>query len=72
MDQLIGEFAPIVPNLVVLVARHREESGSEPFVLDLRCGCFFARKAAGESFETLGAACIVRVAWPSGLLNVRP
>ena len=70
MDQFTCEVAAIVPDHVVLVARHREEPSGDPFVLDARRR--IARKAAGESFETLGAACIVRLAWPSALLNVRP
>src|SRR6478736_6388735 len=35
-------------------------------------GCFFARKAAGESFATLDAAWIVRSARPSAVRNRCP
>ena len=72
MDQLPYEVAPIVPDLVVLVARHCENRAVILLYWICGGGCLFARKVAGELCEMLAAACIVRLASPSALLNVRP
>ena len=54
MDQFTGEVAPVVPDLVVLVARHREKSGCDPLVLDARRRMFLCEKGSRRIVRDVG------------------